>query len=118
MSKMFAALAAIFLWALAGLALAEDPPTPKKEASPAQKAHRERMSACSKDAKQQGLKSEERKSFMRQCLSEGAAAAAPEGVSKRSQSSACKKQARAKGLKNEERKAFITECMAGASAPQ
>jgi hypothetical protein len=120
MSKIFAVFATVFLWALAGLALAEDAPAPKKEASAAQKAHRERMSTCSKDAKQQGLKGAERKSFMRQCLSEaGGASAQSEAAGQRSQAPSCSKQARAQGLKGEARKTFMKECKAEkASAPQ
>jgi len=108
-SKTLAALAVIFAVTLAGLALAED--SSKKEASPAQKAHRARMSECSKDAKQQGLKGDERKAFMRQCLSDGTAAASSEAGSQSSQSAACKKEARAKGLKGDERKQFVSECV-------
>jgi hypothetical protein len=115
-SKTLAVLAAAFVMGLAGLAAAED--SPKKEASPAQKAHRERMSACSKDAKQQGLKGDQRKAFMRQCLS-GETAASQEPDSARSQTAACRKDARAKGLKGGERKRFMSECVGSeASAAQ
>jgi hypothetical protein len=108
MSKTIAALVLTFVVVLAGFALAEEPS--KKEASPAQKAHRERMSTCSKDAKQQALKGAERKAFMKQCLSGGSAAAAP-GGDQPSQTAACRKDARAKGLKGEERKKFISDCL-------
>jgi len=40
----------------------------KKEASPAQLAHRAKMKACNKDAKTQGLKGDARKAFMKDCL--------------------------------------------------
>ncbi|MDR3351832.1 MAG: PsiF family protein [Zoogloeaceae bacterium] len=42
---------------------------PKREPSAAQKAQREKMKTCNQDAKEKALKGEERKAFMRQCLS-------------------------------------------------
>lgn len=109
MSKSIIAAATAFVIALAGSALAE--PSPKKEASPAQKAHRERMSACSKDAKQQGIKGDERKEFMRQCLSEGKTSATPQDDTERNRKAACRKEARDQGLKGAARKKFMNECV-------
>jgi hypothetical protein len=82
----------------------------KKEPSPAQKAARERMSNCSKDAREQSLKGDERKSFMRQCLSAGKADT-PEAMAAREKKSACRKEAKAQGLKGDERKKFLSECV-------
>jgi hypothetical protein len=40
----------------------------KKEPSPAQKAQREKMKTCSAEVREKGLKDDERKKFMSECL--------------------------------------------------
>ena len=99
---------------VAGKALAAD--EAKKEASPAQKAQQERMKNCNKDAKEQALKGDERKQFMKECLSgkteaRQAEAAAP--ATQQDKMKSCNKDAKDKGLKGEERKKFMSECLKG-----
>jgi len=66
------------------------------------KAQTTRMSQCSAEAKEQGLKGDARKEHMSQCLrSPGAQAAAKE----------CNATATEKGLKGKDRKAFVNECV-------
>ena len=65
-------------FALSPLALADDQKTdtgktatdsaPKKEPSAKQKAQRQKMKDCSKNAKDKGLKGDERKQFMSNCM--------------------------------------------------
>lgn len=40
----------------------------KKAPSPAQAAHQQRMKTCNAEAKEKGIKGEERKTFMSACL--------------------------------------------------
>lgn len=66
------------------------------------KAQTTRMSQCSADAKQKGLKGDARKEFMSQCLrNPGPQTAVKE----------CSSNAAEKGLKGEQRKAFVDECV-------
>lgn len=65
---MFAAAAAVLVAQL-NPALAAD--TPKKPT-----AQQEKMKTCNKDAKDKALKGDERKAFMKSCLSSKSAAAA------------------------------------------
>ncbi|WP_153110743.1 PsiF family protein [Propionivibrio limicola] len=43
----------------------------KKEPTPAQKAQQEKMKACNASAGKKGLKGDERKTFMSECLKSG-----------------------------------------------
>lgn len=90
-----------------GAALAADE-APKKESSPAQKAQQEKMKNCNKEAGEKDLKGDERKAFMKECLS--AKAAAPQ-ANQRDKMKTCNKEAGDKGLKGDERKAFMSDCL-------
>lgn len=57
-------IAALILVAFGALAANAE----KKAASPKQQAQQEKMKACSADAKTKGLKGDERKKFMSECL--------------------------------------------------
>lgn len=73
-------------------------------------AQQEKMKTCNKDAKEKALKGDERKAFMKTCLSGGAAAA--DGKSKQqSKMKDCNKQA--EGKKGDERKTFMSQCLKG-----
>jgi psiF repeat len=97
----------------------------------AQAAHensqQEKMTTCNTDAKAKGLKGDERKAFMKSCLSEkgasasasaGSAAAAPSATlnSQQEKMKSCNADAKTKGLKGTERKAFMKSCLSGSSA--
>ena len=87
--------------------------TPFAVAAPAQQ---NRMASCNKEANEKGLgegKGDERKAFMKECLS-----AKPEksGSSKGNQQNkmkACNKEAGDKKLKGDERKKFMSDCLKG-----
>ena len=85
-------------------------------------AQQEKMKMCNKDAKEKALKGDERKTFMRSCLSkEGAPAdgkkaeAASEGKkpSQQDKMRDCNKDAKEKALKGDERKKFMSACLKG-----
>ncbi|MGB6056398.1 MAG: PsiF family protein [Burkholderiaceae bacterium] len=78
---------------------------PAHAASPAQKAQQEKMSQCNKDAGDK--KGDERKAFMKDCLSAKPAAK----TSQQDKMKAC--NAEAVGKKGDERKKFMSECLKG-----
>lgn len=72
-------------------------------------AQQEKMKTCNKDAKEKALKGDERKAFMKSCLSGGAAES---GKGKQqSKMKDCNKQA--EGKKGDERKSFMSQCLKG-----
>ena len=87
----------------------------KKTFSPAQLAQQERMKSCNKDATAKVLKGDERKAFMKSCLSGKAVSApAPAAATKMTQQDkmkACSKDAKEKALTGDERKKFMSDCL-------
>jgi len=87
----------------------------KKTFSPAQLAQQERMKSCNKDATAKALKGDERKAFMKSCLSGKAVSAqGPAAATKMTQQDkmkACSKDAKEKALKGDERKKFMSDCL-------
>lgn len=78
----------------------------------------EKMKGCSREAK--GMKGEERKAFMKKCLSKdyvlksGAAEGAPPPAPmQQERMKACSTEAKGKGLMGEERKKFMGACLKG-----
>ncbi|MEO1767060.1 PsiF family protein [Thiobacter aerophilum] len=78
----------------------EKAPTPQQE----------RMRHCNEEAGKQGLKGDERKSFMSQCLKGGSQPAAAR-TEQQQRMADCNREAKEKGLKGEERKKFMSQCL-------
>ena len=75
-------------------------------------AQQGKMKTCNADAKTKDLKGDERKAFMKECLSAKPAAAAAAEDGKTAQQTKMKTcNADAKGKKGDERKAFMKECL-------
>lgn len=74
-------------------------------------AQQEKMKACNVEAK--GMKGDERKTFMKACLSKdkGISAAAENKPAQTSKMKTCNEEA--KGKKGDERKAFMSSCLKG-----
>jgi len=70
-------------------------------------AQQSKMATCNKDAGDK--KGDERKAFMKECLSAKPAAAAASGTPQQQKMKACNKDAGDK--KGDERKAFMKECL-------
>lgn len=103
------AIALISLALTAGTAFAADDTkadAPKKAPSAAQKAQQEKMKNCNAQAADK--KGDERKAFMKTCLSAKSEAAPATQQNKMKQ---CNKEAT--GKKGAERKAFMSECLKG-----
>jgi hypothetical protein len=99
---------------VASVALAvQDTDKPGKVASPAQKAQQEKMKSCNAEAKAKGLKGDERKAFMSECLSGKVTGADAKEVkmSQQDKMKSCNQEAAAKSLKGDERKAFMSDCL-------
>lgn len=74
---------------------------------PAKTAQQSKMASCNKDAS--GKKGDERKAFMKECLSAKSEAAPAAPVTQQSKMKTCNVDA--KGKKGDERKAFMKECL-------
>ena len=77
------------------------------QASPQQ----EKMKTCNADAKTKELKGDERKAFMKSCLSNKPADAASAPSSQQNKMKSCNADPKAKELKGDERKKFMKECL-------
>ena len=109
----------LFVASVAFAAQATDPG--KKAPSPAQQAQQEKMKSCNKEATAKALKDDERKPFMKTCLS-GKTSTAPATVApsaapaatkmtQQDKMKACNKDAKDKALKGDERKKFMSDCL-------
>ncbi|GAB1394648.1 PsiF family protein [Rhodocyclaceae bacterium] len=102
MKKVFATalLLATHFTVMPQIAFAEDKPaTPQQQ----------RMRDCNKDAA--GMKGDERKGFMKQCLGGKQAAAKDARSVQQEKMKTCNANAATKGLKGPERKAFMSDCL-------
>lgn len=86
-------------------------------------AQQEKMKNCNKEAKEKALKGDERKAFMKECLSKKADAAPAEKkaeaapvdkkAAQQEKMKSCNKEAKEKALKKDERKKFMSTCLKG-----
>jgi len=92
--------------------------------APAKTPQQNKMASCNKDAGAKNLKGDERKAFMKDCLSAKpaaapapapaaatAAAASDKKTSQQDKMKNCNKDAGDKKLKGDERKAFMKDCL-------
>ncbi len=95
MKKLLAALAATVILA----------PVLLSQPAMAENSQQNKMATCNKDAT--GKKGDDRKAFMKECLSNKPAAAAP--MTQQDKMKMCNKDAT--GKKGDDRKAFMKECL-------
>lgn len=72
-------------------------------------AQQDKMKACNAQAKEKALSGEERKAFMKDCLSTKVDARAAQ----QDKMKACNKEATDKGLKGDDRRTFMSGCLKG-----
>ncbi|MEW6512574.1 MAG: PsiF family protein [Pseudomonadota bacterium] len=72
-------------------------------------AQQQRMKDCNKEAT--GMKGDERKAFMKECLGGKQAAAKDGRTAQQDKMKACNAEAGKKALKGDERKAFMSDCL-------
>ncbi|HEV7985247.1 MAG TPA: PsiF family protein [Steroidobacteraceae bacterium] len=68
-----------------------------------------KMSTCNADASSKGLQGDDRKAFMKTCLSASPPAAS--GNSQQQKMKSCNADASSNGLKGDDRKAFMKTCL-------
>lgn len=89
----------------------------EKTATPQQS----RMADCNKEAKAKDMKGDERKAFMKSCLSgkpaEAKVEAKKEMTPQQMKMANCNKEAKAKEMKGDERKKFMSGCLKGDAKP-
>ncbi len=79
------------------------------DAAAAPSAQQSKMKTCNMEAKDK--KGDERKMFMKECLSAKPAAEAATGTPQQNKMKTCNADAKTKALKGDERKAFMKECL-------
>lgn len=97
----------LFLSVLPALLLVQSPVI---HAGPQQ----DRMKSCNAEAKEKTLKGDERRTFMKSCLSSASAAktqAADQSTVLEDRKRQCRDEAKEKALKGDERKSFLSDCM-------
>lgn len=73
----------------------------------------EKMKTCNADASSKALKGDERKAFMKTCLSNKPEAAENGLTAQQNKMKTCNADASSKALKGDERKAFMKTCLSG-----
>jgi hypothetical protein len=71
----------------------------------------DKVKACSDAADKKGLKDQERKTFMQNCLNKAANAGSGGNASQQDKGTACKNLADKKGLQGADRRSFLKDCM-------
>ncbi len=80
-------------------------------------AQQNKMGSCNTSAKTKALKGDERKAFMKTCLSAGAATTPDSGKTmQQDKMKTCNADAKTKTLKGDERKAFMKTCLSNKPA--
>ena len=116
--KTFIAATLTVFALFAAPAYAQDAPANKKAPTEKQLAQRAKMKNCNVEAKSQSLKGDERKAFMKTCLSGGTpdatgsteAMPAP-STDQKAKMKACNAEAKEKVLKGDDRKTFMKTCL-------
>jgi psiF repeat len=81
----------------------------------AENSQQARMTACNADAKTKGLAGDDRKAFMKTCLSAKPGADTQPVNSQQARMKSCNADASAKNLKGADRKAFMSNCLKATS---
>jgi hypothetical protein len=79
----------------------------------AQNSQQAKMTSCNADAKAKNLSGDDRKAFMKSCLSSSSTSAKPN--SQQAKMKSCNADATTKGLKGDDRKKFMSDCLKGSS---
>ncbi|MBK7005600.1 MAG: phosphate starvation-inducible protein PsiF [Burkholderiales bacterium] len=87
------------------------------EAPAAKTAQQTKMGTCNAEAKTKALKGDERKAFMKDCLSAKPADGAATAAATPAENPMCEKSAADKKLHGAAKKAHIKKCMADGAAP-
>ena len=80
----------------------------------ADNSQQSKMTTCNADAKAKSLAGDDRKAFMKTCLS-AAPAAAPAMNAQQQKMKTCNADAKTKGLKGDDRKKYMSDCLKSSS---
>ena len=75
-----------------------------------------KMTTCNAEAKSKGLAGDDRKAFMKTCLSADSGASKPSN-SQQEKMKSCNAEAKTKGLSGDDRKKFMSSCLKGTASP-
>jgi hypothetical protein len=92
------------------LSLALSAAQPAQAAAPQAPSQQDKMKACNNLADNKGLKGDDRKNFMQDCLSK-AGSQPLDDMNQKDKLNACKNLADKKNLKGEDRRSFLKDCM-------
>jgi sulfur relay (sulfurtransferase) complex TusBCD TusD component (DsrE family) len=76
-----------------------------------------KMTTCNADAKTKGLTGDDRKTYMKTCLSAGSSTDSKQLNSQQLKMKSCNADAKTKGLTGDERKTFMSSCLKGTTSP-
>lgn len=107
MNKLISLVAAFAVLAAGAAYAADDQPAAEGKKLSTQQ---NKMKECNAQAGEKALKGDERKAFMKECLS---SKPADKASTQQDKMKACNKEAGDKGLKGEERKTFMSACLKG-----
>jgi hypothetical protein len=77
-----------------------------------------KMTSCNAEAKSKGLSGDDRKTFMKTCLSANSGGDGKQLNSQQQKMKDCSADAKAKGLSGADRKKFMSGCLKGSAAPK
>lgn len=77
-----------------------------------------KMTTCNADAKSKGLTGDDRKAFMKSCLSASPSSDSKPLNSQQQKMKDCNADAKTKGLSGADRKKFMSDCLKGSAAPK
>jgi hypothetical protein len=84
------------------------------QAALADNSQQDKMTSCNADAKTKGLTGDDRKTFMKSCLS--ATKPTASGNSQQEKMKSCNADAKTKGLSGDDRKSFMKTCLSGSGS--
>jgi len=79
--------------------------------NPPQASSQDKAKACNDAADKKGLKDQDRKTFMQNCLNKAANSGFGGNASQQDKATACKNLADKKGVKGADRRSFLKDCM-------
>jgi psiF repeat len=85
--------------------------TPQSKSAQSTVSPQDKAKACSDAADKKGLKDQERKTFMQNCLNKAANAGSGGNASQQDKATACKNLADKKGLQGADRRSYLKDCM-------
>jgi hypothetical protein len=106
------ALIAASALAFFGMSALANTPTP---ATPAANSQQSKMKTCNADATTKNLTGDDRKAYMKTCLSAAPPAASTKVNSQQLKMKTCNADATAKKLTGDDRKAFMSTCLKGST---